>query len=760
MWSIWTQNTPPQPGPAGPGRLARSRSRWRAIHVRLKLGLQVCLALSLASCSALALPATVTPAPTAAPSPTPVTPSPEGAAAAFLEAWTQGDYAGMYSLLSPLSQDAVSLADFEARYEDLVRSGGILAVEAKILSALKTGASAQVLYEVSLRTAIVGTIVRKIEMPLVYTADRWAVAWTDGLILPELAGGNTLNLEYAVPARANLYDRNGLGLAVQGEAVAIGVQPNQITDEAALLRVLSALLRLKPEAIKAKYANAQPDWYVPIGQAATEDVQARFDQLTGLGGVILTRYTTRYYPYGGVAPQVLGYMAGIPASELAEYRARGYTGDERVGLAGLEAWGEPYLAGARGGTLYAVTPGGQVAAKLAESAPQPSQAIYTTLDRSLQLEAQSVLGDFTGSITILDPATGEVLALASSPSFDPNLFDPTNRNSAALAAVLEDEGRPLLNRAAQGAYPPGSVFKIPMMAAALMSGLYTRESTYTCSGVWNTLGPTAVKYDWTVSYGVAPHGTINLVEALAYSCDPYFYTIAYDLYQSDPAFVAEVAREFGLGVYTEIGQMAEAEGLMPDPAWKLANVGEEWTPGDSVNMGIGQGYVLATPLQIAQMMGAVRNGGTLLRPQVVHHIAPPGGEPTMTFEPIVNGRLPVTDEQLAILREGLDGVVNWPDGTARHVFPTFEIPVAGKTGTAEDPGSGAPHAWFAGYTEANRSDKPDIVVVVMIENIGEGSDFAAPIFKRMVEIYFLDRAYSLLPWESEFGQAPAGTPEP
>jgi penicillin-binding protein 2 len=326
--------------------------------------------------------------------------------------------------------------------------------------------------------------------------------------------------------------------------------------------------------------------------------------------------------------------------------------------------------------------------------------------------------------------------------------------------VLEDDGRPLVNRAAQGVYPPGSVFKIPMLAAALMSGLYTRDTTYTCTGVWNTLGPTAVKYDWTVTYGVAPHGTINLVEALAYSCDPYLYTIAYDLYQQDPDFMTEVAHEFGLGVFTEIEQVAEAEGLIPDPAWKLATYGEQWTPGDSVNMGIGQGFVLATPLQIAQMMVAVANGGDLLRPQLVHHIAPPGGEPSVPFEPIVAGRLPVTAEQLAIIREGLDGVVNLPDGTAHHLFPTFEVPVAGKTGTAEDPGSGAPHAWFAGYTQAQRPDKPDIVVVVMIENVGEGSEFAAPIFKRMVEIYFLGRAYSLLPWESEFGETPTATPEP
>jgi penicillin-binding protein 2 len=726
------------------GQGARHRARdTQAVR------LSALLALVLAACTALGPPGTPTPLPP--PTPTPATPDPQGTAATFLDLWELGDYAGMYSLLSPLSQDAVSLPDFEARYAAIEQTATVRGVDARVLSVLKNGTNAQALYEVSLHTAVAGTLTRKIEMPLVFTGGRWAVSWSDALILPELAGGNILSIDYSVPARANIYDRNGLGLAVQGEAVAIGVQPNLITDEAAVLAALSDLLGLRPEAIKAKYANARPDWYVPIGEAAADQVQPRLATLTGLGGILLNRYTTRFYPNGGVAAQVIGYLSAIPPEALADYQARGYSGDERVGLAGLEAWAEQYLAGGRGARLYAVRASGGIAATLAESAAQPSQAVYTTLDRPLQLAAQEALAGFRGAAVVLNPANGEVLAMVSSPSFDPNLFDPTNRNSQDLNAVLEDPGRPLLNRATQGVYPPASVFKVPMMAAALMSGLYAPESTYTCTGVWNVLGPAAVKYDWTVALGAAPHGRINLVESLAYSCDPYYYTIAYDLYQQNPNYMTQVAREFGLGEFTQIGQVAEAQGLMPDPEWKRATYGEDWLPGDSVNMGIGQGYVLVTPLQVAQMMGAVRNGGTLYRPQVVQRIAPPGGEPAYAFQPIVNGRLPVTPEQLAVIQEGLRGVVSLPRGTARHVFPTFEIPVAGKTGTAEDPASGAPHAWFAGYTEANRPDQPDIVIVVVIENIGEGSEFAAPIFRRIAEVYFLGRPYTLYPWESEFG---------
>jgi len=691
--------------------------------------------------------------------PTPATPDPTLTAQTFLEAWQINDYAGMYSLLSPLSHDAVSLEEFSARYESVARQAALQAVETRLLAVEKNGFTAHVQYSVVLHTSIVGDIARDTEMQLVYASSRWTVAWADAMILPELAGGNTLHMELQIPARANIYDRSGLGLAVQGEAVAVGVQPGLITDEGAVLNALSALLGLTPEAIQQKYANARPDWYVPIGEASAADVQASLGALSALSGVILSPYTTRYYPLGGIAPHVVGYLSAIPPEKVGDYQRKGYQPDERVGAAGLEAWGEPYLAGARGGRLTVVTPTGQVAAVLAESQPQPAQALYTTLDRNLQIAAQQGLGDFIGTVIVMDPASGGILALASNPQFDPNLFDPTNRNSEALQAVLDNPAKPLFNRATQGLYPPGSVFKVPMMAAALMSGLYRPESHYTCTGVWDLLGPSAIKYDWTVTFGVPPHGTINLVQGLAFSCDAYFYTIAFDLYQYNADYMSQVARQFGLGEYTQVGQVAEAQGLIPDPEWKQAAYGEPWTPGDSVNMGIGQGFVLVTPLQIAEMMAAVRNGGTLYRPQVVGRIAPPGGGATYQLEPIINGKLPTTAEQLAVIKEGLHAVTSVQHGTAYHRFLNIGLPVAGKTGTAEDPASGGePHAWFAGYTEADRADKPDIVIVVLVENKGEGSEWAAPIFRRIVETYFYGGKQTLYPWEAEFGVNATPTP--
>jgi penicillin-binding protein 2 len=695
--------------------------------------------------------------------PTPLinTPDPQGTAAAYLEAWARDDYPGMYSLLSPLSQDALSLTDFQARYETVNATASVTAVETRLLNAVNSGASALVRFEVTFRSSLFGNLTREINMPMTYAGERWGVAWTDGLILPELEGGGTLSVRAEFPARANIYDRNGLGLAVQGEAVSIDVVPGEMTDEGAVLNELAPLLGQSPEDLQAKYANARPNWRVHVGDASTADVQASLDTLSALPGVILNTSNTRFYPFGGVAAHVVGYLRTISPEQLAEYQAQGYAGDERIGVAGLEAWGERYLAGSRFGTLSAFTANGQ-AVVLAESQRKPAQAVFTTLDRPLQQAAQQVLSGFRGSIIILNPANGEVLAMASNPTYDPNLFDPTisNASSEQLNAVLTDPARPLLNRATQGAYPPGSVFKITMVGVGLLSGLYTRDTIVDCQNVWSGLGANALKYNWTYTRGVKPPGKINLVQALATSCNPYFYTMGLDLYNYNPDFIAQTARLFGFGTLTNIEQVPEAAGLMPDTLWKKQAYNDDWRPGDSVNMGIGQGFVLVTPLQVVQEVAALRNGGTLYRPQLVLKIVSPGGDPTYTLQPQINGKLPVSAEQLAIIQEGMLAVTSDRIGTARGVFLGLGVPVAGKTGTAEDPNGGLPHAWFAGYTDANRPDKPDIAMVVMLENTGEGSEYAAPIFRRMCEIYFNGRASTLLPWESGFGTFATPTPSP
>ncbi len=738
-------------------------------HRRL---LSIGLVSFLVACGLVSPPPTPTPTLPAPNFSTSLPPDPEGTATAFLNAWQQADYAGMYALLSPLSQAAITQEDFVNKYGDAATQMTLDTLETTVLSSLQKELDAEVRFKTVYHTRLVGDLTREITMPLRFDGGRWGVSWDDGLILTEMKGGNSLLMDYKIPSRANIYDRNGLAFAAQADAVAIGIVPGQITDEAKLLNELSNLLGRHPETIKALYQFAQPDWYVPVGEASTEQIDARRAVLSGLGGLSLSTYHTRYYINGPLgAPHAIGFLSSIPAPALSYYQKLGYRGDESVGVTGLESWGEPYLAGKRGGTLHVVTPGGQIAATLAQSDSAPGQAVYSTLDRDFQKQVMQAMGDIPGAAVVLNMNTGEVLAFASSPTFDANLFDYTNRNSSMLAAVLNSPYQPLINRVTQGLYPPGSVFKVVNVATALKSGLFTRDTTYYCGNSWDELGPNFIKYDWTAAKELPPSGEINLVESLIVSCNPYNYHIGLAVYNQDPQMLPDMARAFGLGAPTGIvGLLSntneEVGGLVPDAKWKKENLGADWSAGDSVNMAIGQGYLKVTPLQMANLYAAIGNGGTLYRPQLVLKIAAPGEPPVYEFKPEVMGQLPLTADQLDVIREGLRGVITNRNGTAHNRFLGIQIPIYGKTGTAEDPVTGRPHAWFAGYTKAGRDDKPDIAVVVMFQNKGEGSEWAAPVFRRIVESYFFGRVYTLYPWEAEIGltatitETPTVTPAP
>jgi penicillin-binding protein 2 len=697
-------------------------------------------------------------------------PNPEGTASAFLNAWVIRDYPAMYSLLSALSRDAISQEDFETRYKDATLQMTLTEIQPSILASLPSGEmDAQVQFRVVYKTALVGDITRDIVMPLRNENGRWTVSWDDGLILPELKGGNTLYMLYVTPSRANIYDRNGLAFAAQTDAVALGAIPSQITDLDTLVREVSALVGRHPDVIRGAIERSPADWYVPFGEISAEDYQSRSDVLIQLTGLVQNTYQTRYYINAELgAPHAVGYVTSIPAEQLEEYKALGYQGSEKIGNTGLELWGEQYLAGKRGGTLMVYTPGGDVVATLAETDSAPGQAVYSTLDREFQRQVELAMGNIPGAAVVMNINTGEILAFVSTPTFDPNLFDATNFNySYALEGILNDPYRPLLNRVTQGLYPPGSTFKVINVAAGLHSGLFNRESTYTCNGYWDELGQDFIKRDWTVDKNKPPHGTLILPQALTYSCNPYNYHIGFDVFNFDPDYLSDMARAFGLGKPTGIvglleGTNEEIGGVVPDTAWKQSNIGEEWSVGDNVNMAIGQGYLTATPLQMAVAYAAIGNGGTLYRPQMVQSVAGPGETPIYEFKPQAVGQLPLTTAELDVIREGLLGVVEDREGTARGALVGLQVKVYGKTGTAEDPFIGRPHAWFVGYTQAATEDRPDIVVTVILQNRGEGSEWAAPIFRRIVENYFFGRSYRLYPWESDFGltATPEATTDP
>ena len=696
-------------------------------------------------------------------------PDAKTAAQSYLDAWKSDDYSAMYKMLTSVSQDALSEQEFVQHYKGVAIEAALKDIEYEILSVLVNPESAQVKYRVTLKSVLVGDITRETLMNLRLEKDQWRIQWDDMLVLPDLQGGNYLVMDRGgyVPSRANIYDRLGRALVAQADATALGLYPDRIdpAQTGEIFGYLSEITGLRVETIQAMYENAPAGagWYLPLGEVSATDVAAKYELLSSLPGVGMRSYKSRYYFDGGIAPHVVGYVSAIQPEEVEAYKRLGYQQDERVGRSGLEKWGEEYLAGKRGGALYVFNAQGKPVTRLAESTAQPSQAIHTTLDRDFQLAAQDALSTFRGAIVVLERDTGRVLTMVSSPGFNSNAFEPINFNSSSLLfEISSDPSQPLLNRATQGQYPLGSVFKIITMAAALESGVYTPETTYQCGYFFDEL-PGARLHDWTYDYftqdgRTIPSGLLTLPEGLMRSCNPFFWHIGLDLYNRGlTTEVSKIARNFGLGSLTGIEGLEEEPGNMPDPT----------SPVDAVNMAIGQGDVLVTPLQVANFVAAIGNGGNIYLPQVVELIAPPDGEPTYEFEPRLIGKLPLSPATLQSVQDAMVGVIRneKPRGTAWHVFTGLDIPIAGKTGTAQTT-TDRPHAWFAGYSFAEREDKPDIAVAVLVENIGEGSDYAAPIFRRIVELYFSGQPQKLYWWESEFNvtitptSAGDGTPAP
>ena len=704
--------------------------------------------------------------------PTPTLPAPQvsithvpdaqAAMRTFLEAWKIEDYATMYSTLTRAGTDTINQEDFAARYHEAMVTMSANQLDYEILSVLTNPYIAQVAFRVIYHTVLVGDLQRDMVARLSLEDGQWKIQWDDGLILPELRGGNTLAMDYRIPARGDIYDRKGQSIVTQSEAYALGIVPGQIDPnrEWMLLSELSKLTGFNPESIRALYEDAAPDWYVPVGEAPASEIDPRFNYLSNLGGLALARYQSRYYANGGIAPQTVGYVISVPVEELDDYRKRGYSGNEKVGYAGLEKWGEEYLAGKHGGALYANGPQGQILTRLAASDPQPADSLYLTIDKNLQLNAQRALESFRGAVVVLERDSGRVLAMASSPGFDPNLFEPNNPNNTLLTTLLNDTQQPLFNRATQGQYPLGSVFKIITFSAALESGLYLPETTYDCQYDFTELTD-RVRHDWTWDHcqqelrttGVCktgPSGLLTLPEGLMRSCNPFFWHISLDLYSNNrPNDIANMARSFGLGQATGIEQVAEATGQITNPPTAI----------DVVNQAIGQGDVLVTPLQVATFVAAIGNGGTLYRPQIIEKIQPVDGDPIMVFKPDARATLPLRSDNLKLLQDAMVSVVRNSRGTANWRLRGMQIPVAGKTGTAESSTPGQPHAWFVGYTYANIEGVPDIAIAVVLENAGEGSDYAAPVFRRVAESYFYGSPQWVYPWESTFGVTRTPTPE-
>ena len=679
--------------------------------------------------------------------PTPViektaTPDVKSTALSYLEAWQNKDYTTMYGFLSQQSQANITQDDFTALLKDFTKNMTLSSLSASLLSSATNPTTATAQFSVDFTTALFGEFNRQPVTNWVLENNEWKLVWDNGALLPELEGGNTLALEVKTQQRGSIYDKNGDPLVEETTAYALGITPGDIEEgkEGQVVNILSNLTGKTTQSIYESYKDAGATWYVPEGEVSEAEIGNLWDTLVSLGGIVLSKYESRYYYGGGIAPQAIGYVLGISEDQQEEYEQKGYLGDESVGQAGLEKYAEQALAGKPSASLYVVNADGQVVSRISQADATPAQSITTTLDENLQVETQKAISGFTGAAVVMEVDTGRILAMASSPSFDPNLFDPNNANSADLLDdVLNNKNQSLLNRATQGLYPLGSVFKIITMSAALESNLYTPDSSYYCGYYFEEL-PGEKFEDWTLAKGYQESGELTLVEGLMRSCNPWFYHLGLDLFRKMGAtYLSDMARGFGLGSATGIEQVAEATGSIPDPK----------TDGDAVQQGIGQGEMLVTPLQVVRFIAAIANGGTLYRPQLIESMTSSTGVTTYTCSPEAQGTLPISQSTLDSVREGMGLVVSSKRGTAHDVLSGLNITMYGKTGTATN-STGDPHAWFAGYTDMNNAEKPDIAVVVLVENGGEGSEIAAPIFRRIIETYYFGEPKKLYPWEAEF----------
>lgn len=669
--------------------------------------------------------ATIT-APTNAPTPvsTPPVP-PQTVARAFLDAWSKSDYAAMYQALAAGTQAKIGKNDFVQFYQSTTAEATITTVRPNFVELLEGENTATAQFKTHFETAFFGPIEESNALALVLERGRWGIVWSRGNFLQALGKDGGLKLYPEKSTRGNIYDRNGQPLAVGETVIVVNLWPAEMRrqqSEAKVLAALEPVLQMSQFDIQRKYANLDPEWKVAITTIPAETARTNTDALS-LPGVVVEERDARAYPQGPAAAHLVGYVGPISAEELAQVYGEGYREGEYLGRAGLERAAEKYLAGMRGGRLVVLSRSGQELATIKQQAAQQSQSIYSTIDLDLQTFVDGALGNRRGSIIVMDVQTGNILAMASHPNFDPNtLLDPARK--AERQNILTSPQKLLLNRATQGSYPQGSVQKVVTTAAALERGGMTANTTFVDTGVWRGIG--YPKTCWLLAYG-RTHGVVTLQKALTVSCDIAFYQIGLRLDQIDQNLMPSFSYAFGLGSETGIG-IEESEGNVPDPKKQ-----QPWIPTDPVDMAIGQDTFMVSPLQVVDFIAAVANGGNLFKPRLIAKIqdVANGTEEAPPIEK--RSDLPTSANTLRVIREALKGVTTDKDGTATFVFKGLPMVVAGKTGTAQVPGNNEPHAWFAGYAPA---DKPEIACVAMVENGGEGSMVAAPLFRQVIEKYF------------------------
>lgn len=555
---------------------------------------------------------------------------------------------------------------------------------------------------------------------------------------------NRVKLQPLPPTRGLILDRNGRILADNRLAYRLELIPERVTDLERTLDELSELLAIDEEErtriielakLRRRFQS------VPVKLRLDEAEVARFAlERYRFPGVDVVPYLTRHYPEGELYAHVVGYVGRIDASELARLDAEQYSGTTHIGKTGIERHYEALLHGSIGYEQVETNAEGRVLRVLERTPPRAGENLYLSIDGDLQRAASAALEGKVGAIVAIDPRNGEVLAFVSRPSFDANLF-VGGISRANYQALLEAPGRPLFNRALQGGYEPGSTLKPFVALAGLELGLRTPQTAYYSTGVFQMPGQTLVFRDWKRG----GHGRVDLEESLAQSVNSYYYQLALDL--GIDRMHAYLGR-FGFGSPTGIDLDGEAAGVLPSREWKRARFDQPWYPGETVIAGIGQGYNVATLLQLASATAALGQGGQLFRPRLLHARRGSFDEPLRSEPAVPLGEALVADPaHLAAVQRGLEAVMHGPTGTARSVATGSPYRMAGKTGTAQRVSRSRDETRQATLREGQRNqalyvgyapaEAPTIAVALVIEQGDSGSQAAAPVARRLFDAWLL-----------------------
>ncbi|MCD6265119.1 MAG: penicillin-binding protein 2 [Deltaproteobacteria bacterium] len=569
----------------------------------------------------------------------------------------------------------------------------------------------------------------------------WFLQIISGAQYRKKSESNRIDLRDVLPVRGMIFDRNGELLVDNRASFVLGVIPEDITNLDGLIADIGRLIDIDGLSAKKKInegLHQNPFNPVYIKKGLTRDELARIEtNAFYMPGVIIEVKPKRHYIYGSLAAHLIGYLGEIDKKQLNKEGYKENKIGDFVGKFGVEKKWQRYLNGVRGGQQLEVDASGRRLRVLYQKAAEPGFNIYLTIDKDLQMLAEHSLENTAGAIVAMNPMTGEVLTMASSPSFNPNDF-ARGIDEKRWKRLVSNPHFPLQNRVISGQYPPGSLFKIVVAIAGLEEGVINPYEKVFCGGSYRFRG--RLYRDWKEG----GHGYVDLHRALVESCDVYFYKMGQKIGIDT---IARYAKNLGLGSKTNLQLGDEKEGLIPDRAWKLRRWHVPWQEGETLSVAVGQSFVLTTPIQMVRFISALFNGGVLFKPQVIKWIEKNDKEKIFKFKPNLLQRWGIKKENMELVKTALIDVVNEPRGTGRRAR-LDQIRVAGKTGTAQVialpenrelprekdiPYKFRDHAWFVAVAPA---ENPMIALALLLEHSGAGGSVAAPIAKKILNFYF------------------------